>query len=81
MPILNVAILLQYRLTRISHKSESRGHVRVADTVFWTTGGPGKQGAVGKQGFFLNESRTCTVAGDSDAVEPRTYLSRGRRSG
>ena len=48
---------------------ESRGQLRVAGAVFWTTGGPGKQGAVGKQGFFLNQPRTFAVAGDSDAVE------------
>ena len=49
------------RLTRISHKSESGGQVGVAGAVFWTTGGPGKQGAVGKQGFFLE--RTANVCG------------------
>ena len=38
-------------LARISHKSESRGQFRVAGAVFWTTGGPEKQGAVGKLGF------------------------------
>ncbi len=40
------------------HQSESGGWIQVAGAVFGTTGEPGKQSAVGKQGFFVNETRT-----------------------
>ncbi len=74
---------VQMRQRPSPHQSESGGWMRVAGAVFGTTGEPGKQGAVGKQGFFVNETQTCAVADDFDAVESsaRTYLSRGRRSG